>query len=94
MLSGVTPWTAACQAPLSLDFSRQGYWRGLPFPGPVFLKISFPRSAQGTDAHKGLIICKLVSIHSELGLDNSLDTCLLSYFHHFPEGKGKEAQQA
>ena len=25
-----TPWTIACQAPLSLGFSRQGYWRGLP----------------------------------------------------------------
>ena len=26
------PWTAAHQAPLSMDFSRQEYWRGLPFP--------------------------------------------------------------
>ena len=25
----VTPWTAACQAPLSLGFSRQEYWSGL-----------------------------------------------------------------
>ena len=24
----------ACQAPLSLGFSRQEYWRGLPFPSP------------------------------------------------------------
>ena len=29
-----TPWTAACQAPLSLVFSRQEYWSGLPFPSP------------------------------------------------------------
>ena len=28
----VTPWTVACQAPLSLGFSRQEYWSGLPFP--------------------------------------------------------------
>ena len=34
MLSHVTPWTAACQAPLSMDFSRQEYWSGLPFPFP------------------------------------------------------------
>ena len=27
-----TPWTAACQAPLSVGFSRQKYWNGLPFP--------------------------------------------------------------
>ena len=30
----VTPWTIACQAPLSMEFSRQGYWSGLPFPSP------------------------------------------------------------
>ena len=30
----VTPWTVACQAPLSMGFSRQEYWRGLPFPSP------------------------------------------------------------
>ena len=30
----VTPWTAAPQAPLSMRFSRQGYWSGLPFPSP------------------------------------------------------------
>ena len=27
----VTPWTAAHQAPLSVEFSRQEYWNGLPF---------------------------------------------------------------
>ena len=30
----VTPWTVALQAPLSLEFSRQEYWSGLPFPSP------------------------------------------------------------
>ena len=30
--SCVTPQTAAHQAPLSLGFSRQGHWSGLPFP--------------------------------------------------------------
>ena len=28
-----TPWTVA-QAPLSVEFSRQEYWSGLPFPSP------------------------------------------------------------
>ena len=28
----VTPWTVACQAPMSMEFSRQEYWSGLPFP--------------------------------------------------------------
>ena len=27
-----TAWTVACQAPPSVEFSRQGYWSGLPFP--------------------------------------------------------------
>ena len=30
----VTPWTVACQAPLSMEFARQEYWGGLPFPSP------------------------------------------------------------
>ena len=30
----VTPWTVAHQAPLSMRFSRQEYWTGLPFSSP------------------------------------------------------------
>ena len=30
-----TPWTAAYRAPLSMRFSRQEYWSGLPFPSPM-----------------------------------------------------------
>ena len=29
-----TSWTVALQAPLSMGFSRQEYWSGLPFPSP------------------------------------------------------------
>ena len=29
-----TPWTVTYQAPLSMGFSRQEYWSGLPFPSP------------------------------------------------------------
>ena len=33
----MNPWTVACQAtaPLSMGFSRQEYWNGLPFPSPA-----------------------------------------------------------
>ena len=31
-LTLATPWTIACQVPLSMGFSRQEYWSGLPFP--------------------------------------------------------------
>ena len=27
-----TPWTEVCQVPMSMEFSKQGYWNGLPVP--------------------------------------------------------------
>ena len=40
-----TPWTIACQAPLSMGFPRQEYWSGLSFPSPGDL------SDQGSNLH-------------------------------------------
>ena len=34
MSDSAMPWTIAHQAPLSMEFSRQEYWGGLPFPSP------------------------------------------------------------
>ena len=34
MSNSMTPWTVAHQAPLPMEFSRQEYWSGLPFPSP------------------------------------------------------------
>ena len=34
MSDSATPWTLAVQAPLSMEFSRQETWSGLPFPSP------------------------------------------------------------
>ena len=34
MSNSGTPWTVAYKAPLSMEFSRQEYWSGLPFPSP------------------------------------------------------------
>ena len=38
-----TPWTAAYQAPPSMEFSRQAYWSGVPLPSPrgAFIKYWF-----------------------------------------------------
>ena len=36
-----TPWTAAYQAPLSMGFSRQEYWSGVPVPSP---KVRLPKN--------------------------------------------------
>ena len=50
--SFATPWTAACQAPLSIGFPRQEYWSRLPFPSPGDL--SNPRD--GTNISSGSCI--------------------------------------
>ena len=39
-----TPWTVAYQAPLSMGFSRQEYWSGVPLPSPawaVYCNVNF-----------------------------------------------------
>ena len=41
----VTPWTVAYQAPPSMEFSRQEYWCGFPFPNPEILHITSSKSA-------------------------------------------------
>ena len=50
--SFVTPWTVACQAPLSMGYLKQEYWSELPFPSPGHLpdpgiKPMFHASADG-----------------------------------------------
>ena len=40
-----TLWTVACQAPLSMGFSRQEHWSGLPCPPPGDLPNSGTESA-------------------------------------------------
>ena len=37
MSDSATPWTVAHEAPLFMEFSRQEYWSGLPFPSPGYL---------------------------------------------------------
>ena len=44
-----TIWTIACQFPLSMGFSRQEYWSGLPFPPPGDLPMSFESPALQAD---------------------------------------------
>ena len=52
----VTPWTAACQAPLSLEFSRQEYWSGLPCPSPDLPKYGYYElSISIYDHHYGMV---------------------------------------
>ena len=48
-----TPWTAAYQAPLSMGFSRQEYWTGVPLPSPI----SLVAAAAAAAAAKSLQSC-------------------------------------
>ena len=50
-----TPWTASRQAPLSMRFSRQEYWRGQPLPPPGDLSNpgGKPREAHQGFSHQG-----------------------------------------
>ena len=47
MFDSAIPWTVIHQAPLSVGFSRQEYWRGLPFPTPGV--------DSGRDGQRGLL---------------------------------------
>ena len=47
-----TPWTVACQAPLSMGFSRQEYVSGLPFPSP--------RDLLTQELNMGLLHCRQI----------------------------------
>ena len=55
----VTLWTVAHQAPLSMGFSRQEYWRGLPFPYPGDLLV------QGLNLHLLSLALQTDSLPSE-----------------------------
>ena len=52
----VTPWTIAHLAPLSMEFSRQEYWSGLPFPSPDAEYIM--ENARLDEAQAGIKIAK------------------------------------
>ena len=51
-----TLWTMAFQAPLSLGFSRQERWSGLPFPSPIFISTYI-------ENHEFILTCS-ISIHT------------------------------
>ena len=53
-----TPWNVACQTPLSMGFSRQGYWDGMPFP--------FPGDLPDPGIEPGSLALQAYSLPSEL----------------------------
>ena len=65
-----TPWTAAFQAPLSMGFSRQEYWSGLPFPLPGDLP--HPGIEPASPVPPALQVDSLLLNHQE-ALENSVE---------------------
>ena len=63
----VTLWPVACQAPLSVEFSRQEYWSGMPFPSPGDLLN--PETGPGSPA--------LQALNSRM---NTVRITILSYY--------------
>ena len=59
-----TPWTAASQAPLSMGFSRQEHWSGLPLSSPIFRKHQYKKSQHNVGKLKK--ISKVYSITKEI----------------------------
>ena len=55
VFDSVIPWTVSLQVPLSMEFSRKEYWRGLPFPFPGILL------TQGLNL--GLLYCRQILYH-------------------------------
>ena len=66
-------WTVACQAPLSIGFSRQEYWSGLPFPSPG--NLPNPGFKPGSPAWQA------DSLLSELQGKSHILNKYLTYFH-------------
>ena len=56
-LTIVTPLTVARQAPLPIEFPRQEYWSGLPFPSPEDLP------NPGIEPNPGLLHCRQILYH-------------------------------
>ena len=44
-----TPWTVGHQSPPSMEFSRQEYWSGLPFPSPEMVQVTSKISSSAKD---------------------------------------------
>ena len=71
----VTPWTVARQSPLSVEFSRQGYWNELSFPPPGDLPDPGTKSMSlKMGIHYFIALCSVVFFFSFF-LKNKLEVC-------------------
>ena len=66
-----TPWTLACQAPLSMGFSRQKFWSGLPFPFPSLGVTGYIIKGSHGDSDSKEFTCNVGDLGSIPGLGRS-----------------------
>ena len=83
-----TPWTAAHQAPLSMGFSRQEYWSGVPLPSPLYI-LSWAKNTHICRIHTALgILCFVcvcvIAVMSALLLIFCLKFCFYIFFNQSP----------
>ena len=57
----MTPWTAVFQAPLSMGFSRQEHWSGVPLPSPNYTM----RDIKNTTKVDRILIKDLITIDAQ-----------------------------
>ena len=63
-----TPWTAAHQAPLSMGFSRQEYWTGVPLPSPTLSSRNKQNSQESNKMARVNPYISIITLHlNELG---------------------------
>ena len=73
-----TPWTIDHQTPLSMGFSRQEYWSGLPFPPPKFSELQVSEGSSWCLSDPSYVI--QWDVISELGMCNG---CFFGCPHWF-----------
>ena len=81
-----TPWTAAHQAPPSMEFSRQEYWSGVPLPSPnlLLLDSNYHQSqwlCLFSNRNSTLLQCftYVTEVFEELGVKSLVPLCILHF---------------
>ena len=84
------PWNVVCQAHLSMGFSRQEYWSGLPVPSPG----DFPNPGikPTSPAWQENFFLPLSHLGSPSSIQKPLNKC--SFLHPYPQKKGRRDSQS
>ena len=90
--SYATPWTVAHQAPLSMEFSRQESWSGLPFPSPGNLS-NLGIEPGSPPLQADALPSKLTGRHGVIQAASTLREFLINKLSSFDKKKSSIGQQ-